>query len=356
MEVNDAVWEVLEFEPTSEVAAIRKAYAKKLRSVHPEDDPEGFKALRKAYETALLFASLIPFSSSDDLEPVSFHHVDILRPRPAVCAPASAQALPDWTAVALDMLTPITSKMQDDAKVAAASLTALIASEELENIELRHCVEDTLLEQILSATPFPGAFVESILDPIGWKDAQFTLQEPGAISEVRRRLEGWHGYLRLLAVRDPVRASRPYISKPTLLGNDKPSSLQLVSAAILTGLYDVRRFYWLRFTHPNLTKTVINDINRLARHSPAALDWIDSRTVEWWQSRHPLPDGTLSYLFAGVGFFLAGIWGLAIIAGIATVAPFVFRFAAVVRHCAAASQKLLSAFRERCMDPGARTR
>lgn len=47
---------MLGVEPTGETSIIKKAYAKKLKIYHPEDDPEGFQRLRESYDIALKLA------------------------------------------------------------------------------------------------------------------------------------------------------------------------------------------------------------------------------------------------------------------------------------------------------------
>lgn len=56
MTENKNCWEYLEIQPTADKEEIRKAYLVKLPFFHPEENPEGFKALRKAMEEALIQA------------------------------------------------------------------------------------------------------------------------------------------------------------------------------------------------------------------------------------------------------------------------------------------------------------
>ena len=44
---------ILEIDENADEAVIKKSYKKLLPVYNPEDDPEGFKRLREAYETAL---------------------------------------------------------------------------------------------------------------------------------------------------------------------------------------------------------------------------------------------------------------------------------------------------------------
>ncbi|SHK78387.1 hypothetical protein SAMN02745163_04452, partial [Clostridium cavendishii DSM 21758] len=50
------IWDILDLEPTTKTSDIKKAYAKKLKIHHPEDDPEGYQRLREAYDTAIKYA------------------------------------------------------------------------------------------------------------------------------------------------------------------------------------------------------------------------------------------------------------------------------------------------------------
>lgn len=55
-------WEILGISPTVDIKNIKKAYAIKLKIYHPEDNPEGFMGLRKAYEEALRESKLLAIS------------------------------------------------------------------------------------------------------------------------------------------------------------------------------------------------------------------------------------------------------------------------------------------------------
>lgn len=54
------IWRILGLEPTRDLAAIRRAYAAAAKKYHPEEQPEEFRTVRKAYEQALAYARSAP--------------------------------------------------------------------------------------------------------------------------------------------------------------------------------------------------------------------------------------------------------------------------------------------------------
>ena len=53
---ENRIFAILGIPSTKEEEKIKNAYRQRLRLVNPEDDPEGFKQLRQAYEEALVYA------------------------------------------------------------------------------------------------------------------------------------------------------------------------------------------------------------------------------------------------------------------------------------------------------------
>lgn len=60
------VWGILALAPTDDTAAIRKAYARRLKAIDPETDPSAFIALRQARDFALFIAESDKEEVSDD--------------------------------------------------------------------------------------------------------------------------------------------------------------------------------------------------------------------------------------------------------------------------------------------------
>lgn len=59
------LWDILEISSTNDLAVIKKAYARKLKIHHPEDDPVGYQNLREAYDRAIRHAKC---SAEEDYE------------------------------------------------------------------------------------------------------------------------------------------------------------------------------------------------------------------------------------------------------------------------------------------------
>lgn len=68
---KELVFQILGIEQTQNLDEITSAYRELLKHTNPEDDPEGFKRLRQAYEEAVKFASLPKETQSEESGPKS---------------------------------------------------------------------------------------------------------------------------------------------------------------------------------------------------------------------------------------------------------------------------------------------
>lgn len=64
-------WSILGIQPTNNLKDIKRAYAKQSKVYHPEDNPENFQRLQKAYQEALAWQK--SHSGNEDVGAVIGH-------------------------------------------------------------------------------------------------------------------------------------------------------------------------------------------------------------------------------------------------------------------------------------------
>ncbi len=89
-------WALLGIEPTTELTAIKKAYALKLKTTRPDDDAEAYQALRGAYERVQQW---LKWQQQQAAMPA---------PEPAVAPPTVVEATPPAPAAPLTLDQPVT--------------------------------------------------------------------------------------------------------------------------------------------------------------------------------------------------------------------------------------------------------
>lgn len=220
------IWEVLGIPPTEDIRAIKRAYAAKLKSYQPEDDPEGFRRLHAAYEAALNRAQAqlrpAPFmppppppETLPDLPRRAGRQppTDPLRwredpgknesqssSRPDVVEPATEPPAfePDSAAAPQVMPSPhdeareiILTLFRSGAAAALAALDELLALPRYQSLLNREQFQRGILERLPRNTttePFPAEFLSALAERFGWHEGRHPFQRlfPREFQVIRR--------------------------------------------------------------------------------------------------------------------------------------------------------------------------
>ncbi len=205
-------WDELGIPPTSDPAAIRRAYAVRLKAVRPDADPQGFARLRAAYERALAGAA-VPAPAPAPPEAVP---APPPAPPEAVPAPPPAPPVPPPPHPMLERLRRGDVRGATEWLLAARASGALGLAEDLR-------LADRLGWAMAQDGELPVAAVLDAAARLGWPEGAAAAAWAGAL-RARLDAERWLAELHRVAARRTrwLGAADP-IAARLMLGRGRPA-------------------------------------------------------------------------------------------------------------------------------------
>lgn len=178
-------WGILGIEPTEDLNVIKKAYASRLKHNHPEEQPEGFKELRAAYEQARKMASTVkdqPMKNDfDDDHTDRFTedkqdlaqgiHIEDLHIAPPKWEDPLREVVNHFLEEVIKLYEDFNSRIRYDLWV------NLVEDEQFWGIQVRERLHTELLVVLSERSWLPGFVWKLLDDTFGWMDNELELSE-----------------------------------------------------------------------------------------------------------------------------------------------------------------------------------
>jgi hypothetical protein len=186
MDIHE-IWTILGIEPTNERKTIKRAYSRLLKQTNPEDDPEGFKRLREAYEKASglaemgLAESIMDEQSDEDWQETDLDATSEEEEEEAGEEPEEVKAYREtWDQAAAFVGT---FKEKADAEGDTAAIQMLrdhLESETSENILYREMLNKCLADYVLRHRP-SHEMTHTLAEVMDWYRFEFDSSWPQVV-------------------------------------------------------------------------------------------------------------------------------------------------------------------------------
>lgn len=309
-----SIWNTLAIAPTSDVKAIKKAYAKVVKNHKPEQDPEGYQRVREAFDHALKWAkqntSEIPeerqetISIDPPVEPVELPPEPVVEDKPATVLfeipPEQVSQQPPQPSLA-QVVDKAVGEMDrilhEDSYVHAIEyVKSLLVSDDFIAVDARILLEEKLFawasrwnEQFV-----PFHLFSFLVETFDWHGAGYRPAYRKGLDRIERRIHMGKEHDKLYAM-----SSGRYVGA---------STADCRAAKVLVGDYRPRYFYWLILVssiYPAIKKILAG----LQKTIPDIFEHeLNTETVHWFLRRQNTYYFTRTHIFMGAipGMLLAG--------------------------------------------------
>lgn len=256
-------WAVLGLKPGADRDAIRRAYARLLKSTNPEDDPEGFMWLREAHDAALnQLKWRQQWPDADEAEPAPAEPA----PEPPPAAAPEPVEDPAFAGEQDDLLArqeALVMAIQAGPEGQRAAFDALLAAPAMDGVATRASVEHWLAGLLAASLPASDPLVVPAIDQFGWEDLPRD-RTPHSIARLLQRREEGEFVAGIARPHTPLHVGYMALSKPP-----GPRWLRHLGALFSSA--------------PAQTRTILGLADG---PMPGILDWLDADAVAAWRDWH----------------------------------------------------------------------
>lgn len=291
-----SIWSVLGIEPTDDLSDIKRAYARKLKTTRPDQDPLGYQRLREAFEGAKQEAEISAqndfieeFEATEDASSSPWKmqiHVEPLTENAPVIDTSLAQEIR-----LTDTVTDIINGLMDDETEGLKRLRSTLSGDVVHNLRLREVFSQELAAQLSEREGLYSALLMKVSAVMGWEIDHY--QPEGISSE------------RLASLHDQIEKTEAEQYWEQLKRNYQDSALNRKRFHLLTAA-NIKPPWWTKW-EPVFLEPLYHELNSIKMHFPSLLPRINAQLVKAHsETRWTMNWGTM---------FLTLFWGVLIILG-----------------------------------------